>query len=296
VNIVVLKNKKAGKGKLFSREPDLKTLFGDYDLKADIIECPGSSIKNEMQSILSKNPDVIAVSGGDGTISSAAQYLINTEIALGIIPSGTLNHFAKDAGIPLNTEAAIKTIAKMNIKRIDTAEVNGRYFINNSSIGIYPKAVKQRDRHIEFGKSKWIAMGQALFTIFKKLPMIDVKIKSDFTKVYCKTPIVFIGNNEYKTDLFHAGVRHSLTTGKLSLFYPVWTSRFSLLRYAFLGLINRLKDEKDFHTLDTEEITIETLKKEIAVALDGEVIHLQPPLKYQIHPLSLKIIVPKNQE
>ncbi len=293
MNIIVLKNKHAGAGKIFSSEPDLKELFSKYHMDSDIIEIHGSSMQKEISAAINKAPDVIAVSGGDGSISSAARFLTGGEIPLAVIPTGTLNHFAKDAGIPTDIDAAVRVIGEKQTKKIDVGEVNGVYFINNTSIGIYPKAVKHRDKNIHrFGRNKWVAMGQALLTIFRKLPMIDVKIKSDISRVYCTTPIIFIGNNEYKTDLFNAGVRQSLTGGKLSLFYPAWTGRFSLLKYALLALIDRLKGDKDFHTLSTEEVTIETSKKELEVAVDGEVIHLIPPLRYKIHPLALKIIVP----
>lgn len=297
MKISVIINNSAGYGKILSGNHDLEGLVKKYYPGSDVIKTGGDKISAEVKKAIEKGSEIIAVSGGDGSISAAAGVLINSDVPLAVIPSGTLNHFAKDTGIPLDPEEAVKNISEGKIKKVDMGEVNGKFFINNSSVGLYPKIIKHRDREIKKeGSGKWMAMGRAIINVFKRMPVIDVRIKSDFTKIFCTTPFVFIGNNEYYTDMFNAGVRENLTGGKLSLFYPTWTGRFTLLRFAFLALINKLKDQKDFHTLDTEEIKIETKQKELEVAVDGEVFHLETPLDYKIHPRALKIIVPEEKE
>ena len=96
------------------------------------------------------------VGGGDGTLGSAASALAGTEVALGVLPLGTLNHFAKDLGLPIELDAAMDTVAANKPVAIDVAEVNGRVFLNNSSIGIYPFFVAKRSaeqRH-EVGQAR----------------------------------------------------------------------------------------------------------------------------------------------
>jgi diacylglycerol kinase family enzyme len=297
MKITAIINNSAGYGKILGENNDLESIMKNYYPDSDVIKTSGDKISAEVKKALNKGSEIIAVSGGDGSISSAAGVLINSDVPLAVIPSGTLNHFAKDTGTPLDIEEAVKNINEGKIIKVDMGEVNGKYFINNSSVGLYPKIVKHRDREIKKeGSGKWTAMGRAIINVFKKMPMIDVRIKSDFTKIICSTPFVFIGNNEYYTDLFNAGARENLTGGKLSLFYPTWTGRFTLLRFAFLALIDKLKDQKDFHMIDTEEIKIETKYKELEVAVDGEVFHMKTPLYYKIHPRALNIIIPEEQE
>lgn len=286
----VILNTKAGSvpgsGKDFKKE--ITEYFGTHGIKADFIDRD----LNDVNELLDSGYDFIAASGGDGTISNIAGLLSGTSLPLGIIPSGTLNHFAKDNSIPLEPMEAVKVIAEYKIKRIDTAEVNGRVFINNSSIGLYPKMVKQRER---LGGNKWISMFKAFIRIFGSMPHLDLSIKQEAKHIHCRTPFVFIGNNEYKMDLFNLGTRDDLTKGMLSVFYPKETGHFAMLRFALLALLNKLEQHKNFEVILTDEITIHSNKEVLEVALDGEVHHMRPPLKYKIRHLDLKLIVPDDK-
>jgi hypothetical protein len=90
--------------------------------------------------------DAVVVGGGDGSVRTVASVLADTGVPLGVLPLGTLNHFARDLGIPLDVEAAAETIAKGDVRVVDLAKANGEIFINNASIGIYPYLVIARER------------------------------------------------------------------------------------------------------------------------------------------------------
>ena len=81
--------------------------------------------------------DAVVVGGGDGSIRTVASVLAETSVPLGVLPLGTLNHFVKDLGIPLPLEEAAATIAAGHLRVVDLAEVNGRVFVNNVSLGLY---------------------------------------------------------------------------------------------------------------------------------------------------------------
>ena len=104
---------------------------------------------------------VVVAGGGDGTIAAVAAALVDTDVTLGVLPLGTLNHFAKDLGIPLDLEAAVRTLFAGNVARVDVGEVNGRIFLNNSSIGFYPQIVRERERLQRHGTGKWVAVARA---------------------------------------------------------------------------------------------------------------------------------------
>src|SRR6476661_7433687 len=102
---------------------------------------------------------LLNLGGGDGTISAAASAVVGTETVLGILPLGTLNHFARDLGIPADLDEAAKLIASGKDRRVDVAEMNDRIFINNSAIGLYPLMVRDRDvQRKRLGRSKRLAM------------------------------------------------------------------------------------------------------------------------------------------
>lgn len=294
MNVLIILNKKAGTKNSAEKETenDIKDVFSELSIKFDFLRVKGENIADTVRKMLSKNYDVICAAGGDGTISTVAGSLSGTDIPLGVIPLGTLNHFAKDLNIPLDLKEAVKVISKNKIIKIDIGEVNGKKFINNSSIGLYPKMVKKREKSEKLGGSKWTAMGLAFANIFNRFPLMKVIVRSNEKSLNCKTPYVFIGNNEYSTDLFNVGSREKITEGILGLYFPNSTTRFSMFRFALHGLLNKLDQQKDFTIVITKELSIEIKKKKIDVAIDGEVIILTSPLKYKIHPFDLKVIVP----
>ena len=120
---------------------------------------------------------VIVAGGGDGTINQVASRLLDSEVSLGVLPMGTLNHFAKDMGIPLELDQAIAVIATSRARLIDVGEVNGRLFLNNSSIGLYPDVVHEREHQQQrLGRGKWLAFGSACVSALRRFPFLRVRL------------------------------------------------------------------------------------------------------------------------
>jgi diacylglycerol kinase family enzyme len=92
--------------------------------------------------------------GGDGTSGTVAAVLVDTNVALGVLPMGTRNPFAKDLGNPLDRKPAVRTLFTGRIDCVDVAEVNGRVFVNNSSIGIYPQIARERNHAVSLQASQ----------------------------------------------------------------------------------------------------------------------------------------------
>jgi diacylglycerol kinase family enzyme len=295
MKVIIIINKNSGafvnSGNEFTKDR-IKTVFRNLGIDNEIIPVNGNSISEIIRSKLSTNIDAVVSAGGDGTVSTAANALLGRNIPLAVLPAGTLNHFAKDLGIPLDLEKAAQVISNRKILKIDAGEVNEKIFINNSSIGIYPKVVKKRIENQRLGGSKWAAMGNAIIKIFKKFPLLEVNIDSEEEKISCKTPFVFVGNNKYKIDILNLGTREKLTEGYLSLYYPNSRNKNSIFRFAFLALINKLDQLKDFTILLTKEARLNIDSPKIEVTLDGEIYNFTPPLKYKIIPRCLNVIAP----
>src|SRR6185503_16647759 len=100
--------------------------------------------------------DAVVIGGGDGTVSAAADRAVRHGKPIGVLPLGTLNHFARDLGMPPDLRDAVRAIATGVVREVDVGEVNGRVFVNNSSIGVYPTVVRDRDeQRLRFGRGKW---------------------------------------------------------------------------------------------------------------------------------------------
>jgi diacylglycerol kinase family enzyme len=210
---------------------------------------------------------------------------------------GTLNHFAKDLHIPLDLDAAARVLLDGREARVDVGEVEGRIFLNNSSLGLYPSIVRHREKQQErLGRGKWPAFVWATLTVLKRYPFLNVRLSTDDQRLIRRTPFVFVGNNEYQMESFDIGARSCIDAGHLSLYVAHRTGRLGLLRLAWRALFGGLRDAEDFDALCTKEVFIETRRpKRLRVATDGEVTVMTTPLHYRVRPGALRVIVPKEQ-
>ena len=296
MQILIAANSKSGSGES-SADPmqELKAEFSKYGITPDIYDLDDHTPEDINEFIKNGNYDVVAASGGDGTINMVAGLLHGKDIALGVIPAGTLNHFAKDLNIPLTIEDSVRLIASGEFTYVDTASVNGRLFLNNSSIGFYPLAVRKRDvQQSKFRRGKWLSMFYGLFSVFKRFPLYAVRVKTEKETLLFKTPIVFVGNNEYSTELFTIGSRESLSGGKLSLYFARSNTRFKVLKLVLSAFLNRLKESDELELKLVDEVVIESKKRSLSVSIDGEVEEMKPPLNYKIQRSNLKVITPQK--
>ena len=239
--------------------------------------------------------DTVIGGGGDGSLNAIATALVGTKKRFGVLPLGTLNHFAGDLGIPSDLEAAAQTIIDGHTIEVDVAEVNGEIFLNNSSLGLYPMIVHKRERQQErLGRGKWPAFLWAAISALYRYPSLSVRLEADGEELMRRTPFVFIGNNEYMMDGFKIGGRKNLTDGHLCLYTTRAISRFGLVRLAVRALFGRVRQAREFDAVCAKEIWIETRRrKRLRVANDGEVMIMNAPLHYRIRPRALRVIVPK---
>jgi YegS/Rv2252/BmrU family lipid kinase len=237
---------------------------------------------------------IVVAAGGDGTINTVASALVGTGKPLGVLPLGTLNHFAKDLKIPLDLEAAVETILEGHAISIDVGEVNGRFFLNNSSLGIYPRMVEEREQRQQQGRSKWIASLAAAYNMLHRYPVLSVRLKTNNQELARRTPIVFVGNNEYELQGLKIGTRQCLDRGLLHLYVMRHTGTWGLIRLFFSALMGELDSVKEFDTLCVREVRVEARRQRLRVALDGEVTVMETPLYYRTRPAALRVVVPKD--
>ena len=234
----------------------------------------------------------IVAGGGDGTINAVASTLIDSGKTLGVLPLGTLNHFAKDLKIPLDLEGAVKTIIANYVVPVDVGEVNGHIFLNNSSLGLYPRLVHEREQKQRLGHGKWPAFVWAAFSVMRRYPFLDVRLSVDGREISSRTPFVFVGNNEYEMENFNIGGRARLDRGELCLYFSHRMRRLGLVGLALRALVRRVESAEQFVAMRATEFSIETKRSSIHVATDGEVMMMRPPLRYRVRPGALKVIVP----
>lgn len=235
----------------------------------------------------------VVVAGGDGTMACAAQQLSGSDAELGLLPLGTLNHLARDLGLPDKLEDAAKVAATGKATAIDVAEVNGHVFVNNASIGLYPAMVREREG-LQDGKGwpKWLSAIPAAYAALDRFRHHRLRVDLGRGEQTIVTPLLFVGNNVYSLDKGDLGQRGSLTDGKLSVYAVARRSRLSLLWFAARALAGRAQRDVDFVTLgECETLKVSSAGSSIEIALDGEVQRLDSPLEFRIRPGALNVVV-----
>jgi diacylglycerol kinase family enzyme len=271
-------------------------MFTAKGLRADVqLARSGAEIAELGRRAVKAESSIIVAAGGDGTINAIASQLVGSNKILGVLPLGTLNHLAKDLGMPLDIESAVEVIAQQRLAQIDICEVNGRYFLNNSGLGLYPGIVHEREQQQAQGRSKWLAFLSALLIIIHRYPLLTVRLSTEGRDLRRRTPLVFVGNNEYELQGLNMGSRRFLNRGKLFLYVTREMSRWRLLKIGLAALFGRLSDIHDFDAMSVGEVSVQARRRRLRVALDGEVVVMRLPLRYRIHPAALRVIVPADQ-
>jgi diacylglycerol kinase family enzyme len=276
---------------------DLQRYFEAAGVRIEIkLAKSGVNITEEVSAAILGKPKMIVVGGGDGTLNAAATLLVGSEIALGILPLGTLNHFAKDLRVPLELEKAVAAIAAGHVATVDVGAVNDRCFLNNASLGIYPQLVQTRDLQQQWlGRGKWPAFAWAALAVLRRYPFVEVLLNIDGKSLARRTPFVFVGNNCYEMEGFRIGERPRLDSGELSLYVANRTGRMGLVRLALRALFGRLSQAADFDTVCAKHIEVRTRRGHVHLATDGEICVMETPLRFRVIPAALKVIVPRPE-
>ena len=292
-HVAIVLNAGSGHGGATKASEQLKEIFAAAGREARIqLVTRGQDTNAAMGAAVEAGCETLLVGGGDGTINCGASAVVGREIPLGVLPLGTLNHFAKDLGIPLDLEAAAKVVLEGVACQVDVGEVNGRIFLNNSSLGVYPAIVRLRDKYSATVRGKWIAALWAGLTVLRRSPFMAVRIVAEGETIVRRTPLVLVGNNEYRMVGIQAGSRDSLARGKLALYVLNAERRPGLLRLGWQVLLHGAEQVKEVDLISVEEATVETRRRRLQVATDGEVFTLESPLRYRIRPAALRVYVP----
>jgi diacylglycerol kinase family enzyme len=275
----VIMNERSG----VARNPDVgvqvQSLFAKYGLAAARARQAAS------------RGDVLVAAGGDGTVSAVAGVAVETHATMGVLPMGTLNHFAKDLGLPIDLEQAVATIAAGQARDVDVGEVNGRVFVNNSSVGLYPHMVWEREVEQRRGRTKWTAFAIAMLRTWRNYRTITAHLLVAGKAAVVRTPFIFVGNNHYIAEGLQLGGRSRLDEGRLSIYMAPECGRFEILALPVRALMRRLGSAAPFVEFQAEALTVDVPSQRVSVALDGEVALTKSPLEYRVRLRALKAIV-----
>ena len=237
--------------------------------------------------------EVVVAAGGDGTIDAIAAALTGTGKILGVLPLGTFNLFAKRLSIPLELGAAVQTIVNGRTAEINVGEVNGRTFLSRSSIGLYPLALRHREKMFRrFGRSRLIALISGASALLRWGNIMTVRLTTANEEQFFRSRFVFVCNNPEELDYFHLRGRECIDAHNLAIFSAKPLSPAGILRLGFRMLRRRAAETRDFEMVCVREARLEIEPSSVPVSLDGEVEMMAAPLQYRLRVGALRVRVP----
>jgi diacylglycerol kinase family enzyme len=258
----------------------------------DVREVPPRTLAEETRKAIDQGAARVLVAGGDGSIGAAANVLAGTGVELAILPCGTLNHLAKDLGLPLSLEDAARVALRGAAAPVDAAVVNDRLFLNTSSVGAYVSFVRMRERlerHLGYRIASLVAGIRMLF----HMPTFNISLEVEGTRRDYVTPLVFIGVGERELQLPTLGAR--VAHGRTGLHVMVVRER-SGGRALALGLAAAARGVKavsETPALDSFVVSSCTILPRVPrIGLDGEIVAARSPLEFKHVPGHLKVVVP----
>lgn len=258
----------------------------------DIRPVPPDQVTQAVDAAIAEGATRVAAVGGDGTVSAAAAAVAGTEVELVVIPAGTFNHFARDHHVPTDLDDACTIAESGRIERVDVGWVNGRLFLNTSSVGVYANYLRVRER-LEPRFGYWVASAVAMVRTFVRVRPFNLRFESDVLHRPYETPLVFIGVGERELKLPKLGGRVERGRSGLHVMIVRGRRRARLVALAFAaaargtGALSRTPHLDSFHV---DRCTIE--QRHSTVAVDGEVVNMNSPLNYEIGRGALKLVVP----
>ena len=260
-------------------------------LELDAVQ-PGE-LEQHLKKAIDEGTKRILVAGGDGTIATAAALIARTGTELAILPGGTLNHFAKDHGIPTDLGKAALIASDGLIVGADIGYVNNCVFLNTSSLGAYVTFVRERERlEKHFGYS--IASVIAFARMMAEIRTFSVTLEVDGEKKTYRASLVFIGVGERELKLPILGSRVKNGRRGLHVMIVKGGKRARLFALGLAGITRgRHEAEKlpEFDEFLVDSCRIDLTRPTATIGLDGELKRFRTPLDYHIERDALHLVV-----
>ena len=236
---------------------------------------------------------IVVAAGGDGTLNTVATKLMNTEIPMGIFPLGTFNYVARLLHIPLDLLKAAEVIAQGRVRKVHVAQINDHIYLNNASLGLYPLFIQRREIYNRrFGRLALHAYTSALDVLIRDRKELKLEVQIDGKKYPLKTPLIFFGNNQLQLEEMNLRLAKCAELGKVVGVVVAKSDKRYLFKILWQLIRGNLDHAPDVYSFAADNVQIHSKAKKLTLALDGEVVELQPPLNISVRKHALKIMAP----
>lgn len=299
-------NAGAGASDMATKREAIEATLRNGERHGDLLFCSPADLPHVAQEAAARargtRTAVVAV-GGDGTLNTVAQAAHREGCAMGVVPQGTFNYFARTHGIPADPAEATRLLLQAVPTPVQVAALNDHLFLVNASVGLYPDLLEDREAYkARFGRSRWVALWAASATLLRAQRRLRLHIEQGASVRDVRTLTLFVGNN--RLQLEQLGVQplqcpDSSPVGAhitAVMLRPIGT--LAMLRLMLHGAMGTLGEAQSVERFDFDHMVVKpTLtpgRRGVKVAFDGEVTRLRAPLDFRVLATPLYLMKPRD--
>lgn len=241
---------------------------------------------------------VLVGAGGDGTLCTVAHAALDAGCPFAALPRGTFNYFCRDHGIPADLERSTRLLLHARAYPTQVGFVNGRMFLVNASLGLYPRLLEDREMYKrQFGRSRFVALWSALFTMLRPHRHLRLHLEHEGSTTQLRSSTLFVGNNRLQMEqIGMPDAARALEQGLLAAIAPRPVGRLMHLWLSLHGAAGRLSDSEHVMSFTFERIVVthpSKKRRRVKIATDGEITRLQMPLEFRVSDKPLFLLKPE---
>ncbi|MBT9384194.1 NAD(+)/NADH kinase [Pseudooceanicola sp. CBS1P-1] len=290
--VAILANRKSGTNARDAEAIDrAMAVFGDdarlhhWDTEQDLGALADKAIAGGARTIIA--------AGGDGTAMAVAQAVLGKDVAFGVLPLGTFNYFARGLGLPEEASEAARALLAGTPHEIRIGTVDGQVFLNNASLGIYPRILKEReDVYARWGRRRLMAHWSVIRTFWRFQRPMRMRLTADGAVQDVRTPLLFVARSAYQLEIFGLEGAEAIHDDAFAVLVGRGETRAELFRLAWRLITRRMQPGRDYDLLAAKHLVVETAKPRMLVAFDGEKRPDRSPFTFHMEDRPLRLLLP----
>jgi diacylglycerol kinase family enzyme len=289
----IIMNRNSGAADKAALTAEIESAFARHGWRVEFVLAGRRDLRSLTQQTVAHAPGAIVVAGGDGTINTVATACIEAKRPLGLVPAGTFNYVSRNIGVPTEVAEAVAVITHGWVRHVDIGEINGRIFLNNAGIGLYARMLERREHDKRrLGRHRLVAFYSGMRSLLGSLPQYSVELIADGQAARHLTTTLFFGCNALQLEDFNVSAAECLRHQKLAVLSLKLHSRWEVTVAACAAFLGRLDEAYTTEAFCASTIRVQTRRRALKVAIDGEIVLLRSPLDVTLHPGALQVFAP----
>ena len=262
------------------------------EVKEAVLSRDKAESQRLLQREIAEKARLVIIGGGDGTLSTCAEFLVGTDVAMGVLPMGTGNTFVRSLGLPVDLKSAIEVAVNGRIEAIDVGRCNGQVFLNSVSIGLSAEIAGALTGDIKkkLGLFAWPIIGGRVAATHRA---VRLRLTSDKGVETFRTHQLMIANGRYVAGPIRASENASLQDHELTVFALGGASKLELVKAAWKWMRDSHVEAEEVPFFETKSLKVESLGRRLKANVDGDLSEVTP-LELSVWSRALKVVVPSD--